>query len=281
MDNDTPYHQYLSQLQSELVVIPHNANLIGRNCPFWKVSIVPDRKEPESRFSLVVSMSRLGGDARTYYNLYRMLDSRIDVRNIPSLNPVRSNSYRPALADLVGEDDVVALQRTLEIPTNIPDNKPDWQKFFDQWMERQKQEIQKSLKSLDPTVMKLFYIDEHWLRMATGSTTEIDEDIDPTLKHEVSIQPQTSPISTTSALSSWFFRITNASIGFITADVRHHLPLAIVHELLHSHEENDNALEETNPFLSAGNYIHCISCIPEDYAHPGKCNKASHGNCHN
>lgn len=47
--------------------VKYNKDLVGKNLPIWKVSIIPDAITPEKRFALVVSMSHVGGDVHTFY----------------------------------------------------------------------------------------------------------------------------------------------------------------------------------------------------------------------
>jgi len=55
----------------------------------WRVSIVPDSKDPSARFALITSLSHGAGDGNTYYQIHNMLWGSGSGK-VQSLNPVRN-----------------------------------------------------------------------------------------------------------------------------------------------------------------------------------------------
>jgi hypothetical protein len=100
--NDTTSNTESTELFKNTMVLPNN-DLIGANEPMWKVSILPDSQRPDEKFSIVVSMSHMIGDAHTYYQIYHMLFNMDNINNkIISLNPIRLPNYLEFINETFG-----------------------------------------------------------------------------------------------------------------------------------------------------------------------------------
>ena len=65
--------------------------------PLFKVSIIPDVDDPNNRYSVVVSMSHLLGDACTYYKIWNML---LNNERIVELPPSRRQSFHSVCSNI-------------------------------------------------------------------------------------------------------------------------------------------------------------------------------------
>ncbi|GAB5364482.1 hypothetical protein AAMO2058_000974300 [Amorphochlora amoebiformis] len=70
--------------------------------PSFRVSVVRDYENPESKFALVVSLNPILGDGHTYYKVYRMLGRN---HKIESLNPERKPEAYAAMDKMLGEEE--------------------------------------------------------------------------------------------------------------------------------------------------------------------------------
>ena len=81
LTRDTPYGQLPIILKSLLV---KNANTLLdiEDGSLFRISMVPDCKDPHGRFALIVSLAHCIGDGQTFYNLQNMLDLKKGKRNV-------------------------------------------------------------------------------------------------------------------------------------------------------------------------------------------------------
>ena len=122
------YEDHHYDMYQDTIVLS-NHDLIGRNLPIFKISIVPiddatvDHVDANStdatvpymttnEYAIVMSMSHLVGDAHTYYQIYNMLffhdeNDHLSL-SIPSiirpLNPIRVSNYVSSIQDIFGND---------------------------------------------------------------------------------------------------------------------------------------------------------------------------------
>ena len=150
-DDDTqqqqhePHDDYHYATYKDGIVLS-NKELIGRNQPIFKVSIIPildqnaechdnDDKDDDdgnndavpnkattsSEYAVVMSMSHLVGDAHTYYQIYNML---LYASTIQSLNPVRISNYVSTVQDIFGNDHSSTIlnihQQQQQLPASVP-----------------------------------------------------------------------------------------------------------------------------------------------------------------
>ena len=71
----------------------------GNDTPLWNVTLVPDSKEPESRFAVVVSANHTLMDGHGFYRIYAMLSRDVE---IVALNSVRNAFVPAAIQDVMG-----------------------------------------------------------------------------------------------------------------------------------------------------------------------------------
>jgi hypothetical protein len=81
----TSYNDLLDLLAP--VLCKPSTKSVGKDVPLWKVALIPDADEPDSRFLLVVSANHSLMDGHGYYRIFNMLSS--DTEKIESLSPIR------------------------------------------------------------------------------------------------------------------------------------------------------------------------------------------------
>ena len=101
LKDSTAYEHHSEMLRS--AVVPGNTELVGQNLPLWRVSVIPDAGEWDSKFAVAVTMSHAIGDTHTYYKFYNMLhcDARVE-----ALNPVRKANLKEAINENVSKADI-------------------------------------------------------------------------------------------------------------------------------------------------------------------------------
>jgi hypothetical protein len=203
-------------------MIPGTTHLIGKNRPFWKVSVIPDTEKPDERFALVISLSHAVADIYTYYQLFHMLDQEAIVE---SLDPIRVVDTEGAVKKKLGEKESNYFYEAMsEPPIDLTDSRDE------------------------PTVFKIFYVDEDWLlKMKENRSRRRSSFFDP---DSMVPKPMTSTVSANSIISSWFFKANDASVGLIMANLRNRVDFYGVGS---SH---------------AGNYVHPLVYTPHDYDTP-------------
>lgn len=136
----TKYDEISEVLSEHGVLVENTKSIIGRNKPIFKLSIIPDADQPDQRFALVMSFSHLGGDACTYYNIFRMLDAEAPVQ---ALSPIRDHRFPNVLEQNLGEQEINYVKNQLSLERNIF----DWGKKKD-----------------DPIERRVFYVSKDFIR---------------------------------------------------------------------------------------------------------------------
>ena len=72
---------------------------VGTGAPLWQVSLVPDAREPEHGFALVVSANHSLVDGHGFYRLYGMLSGEATVE---ALSPVRKQELAARILEATG-----------------------------------------------------------------------------------------------------------------------------------------------------------------------------------
>jgi hypothetical protein len=178
---------------AEPAKVNYNKDLVGKNLPIWKVSVIPDAVTPNERFAMVVSMSHVGGDAQTFYQIYNML-----YRNAPimSLNPMRKLHVSDAVAARMG------VQETFYVKNAV--HKPYWRQLSSS-----------SDHGVDPIQTRQVYVSQQWLDDQLEQLQEGQEDGNS----DVEIL-RVTPIS---VVASWFFQLVGATVGLLGYNVRNQL----------------------------------------------------------
>jgi hypothetical protein len=136
----TKYDEFSEVLSAHGVLVENTKSIIGRNKPIFKLSIIPDADQPDQRFAIVVSFSHLGGDACTYYNIFRMLHAEAPIQ---ALNPVRDHRFPNVLEQNMGEQEINYVKNQLSLGKNVF----DWGKHKD-----------------DPSERRVFYVSKDFIR---------------------------------------------------------------------------------------------------------------------
>jgi hypothetical protein len=136
----TKYDEISEVLSAHGVLVENTKSIIGRNKPIFKLSIIPDADQPDQGFAIVISLSHLGGDACTYYNIFRMLDAEALVQ---ALSPIRDHQFPNVLEQNMGEHEINYVKNQLSLGKNIF----DW-----------------GQKKDDPSERRIFYVSDNFIR---------------------------------------------------------------------------------------------------------------------
>lgn len=180
----TPYADYEGIMEQAELTVKRNKQQFGRNSSLWRISLIPDTEEPESRFALVVSMSHLAGDGHTFYKLYSMLSSETDV---VSLNPVRRFDAVDTAKQLMGAEEYHYITKAISNPL--------WE-----WTQAEG----------NPCENCIFIISKYWLEILRleHCTSSENEHADETR------------VSDNSLITWWFFNLTRPTVGFMSYNLR-------------------------------------------------------------
>jgi hypothetical protein len=258
LQHDTPYEFYSEELKG--AIVPGNTLLIGQNKPIWKVAVIPDADEPNTKFAVLVSMSHAVGDAHTYYKIYNMLNMHVAVE---TLNPVRVANFTAAVhrnlgeaetsfvhdligggsgknADTEAKAQAAAVIAKLALDTSVSSEEGEEPTEAQSPLLRSFVQHQQETHA-KKNVMKMFYVDEEWVLRRKGRRGSVFE-ADDTASTNATV------VSANSILSSWFFRVNQAAVGMLMMNLRHRLP--------------DCNITDSD----AGNYVHALVCSEQDFA---------------
>ena len=70
LTRETKYEDFGEVFAGHDVVVRCNADLVGRNQPIFRVCVIPDAKEPNDKFALVVSLCHVAGDGYTFHKIF-------------------------------------------------------------------------------------------------------------------------------------------------------------------------------------------------------------------
>jgi len=278
---DTKYEDLGEAFAGYDVVVRCNADLVGSNQPIFRVCVIPDAKQPEDRFALVVSMSHVCGDGFTFHKIFKMLSTDCKVADIEEMNPARKHDFTDAVYELCGADEAFYVDKISRSPVWSAFNKKDDTVivraafFIDEgWVEGQKEawdkvskmndaekmllaESSRDLKSNLPAVGEDDVVEDgEDVPAASSSATESPVATSsgpqqpPPADFKVSFAAHQSAthITTNDIITSWFFRTCDATIGLMPFMLRNRLP-----------QFNDK---------DAGNYAMTIPYPRKDYHTP-------------
>ena len=169
--------------------VRHNNDLIGKNEAIFKIAIIPDELNPSNRFSLVTSMSHIGGDKHTYYQIFNMLYKGTAIW---AMNPNRKMEVIQAAFDRMGQKESFYFRNAT--------NEPMWK-------------APKFKEDIDPMQLKIFFLRPEWL----DHRKQQQEYVRSEESHPTSRQ------SDYALLASWFFRLVNAKVGLLAFNFRNFL----------------------------------------------------------
>ncbi|CAB9507680.1 expressed unknown protein [Seminavis robusta] len=196
---NTSYAECTKQLRQAGAMLPLQHELIGKNSPIFRVSIIPDAEEPTARFALVVSKTHALGDSHTFYKLIGMLD--IEKGFAQQLMVEREQSIHQMARDKMGDDALNYLSTAFKKPP-----------------------VDLTETRNEPTVMKVFHVKESWFphkhkgARRASMFAEVAQDY----------TQRNSTISENSIMASWFFRLTQADIAFMGLSLRDRLDGCLV-----------------------------------------------------
>lgn len=177
--------------------VKSNRDLVGKNEPIWKVTIIPCSDTPNTRFALVVSMSHVGGDAHTFHQVYNMLSKGTEIMR---LNPLRKYMVSEAAQAHMGRQETFYIKNAVANPI---------------WHRANSGDNNDALKTRHVYISQT-WLDEH-LEQATTEEAESVEIV---------------TVSPLSVVSSWFFQQVDATVGLIAQSVRNKLrPMCDVGDL--------------------------------------------------
>jgi hypothetical protein len=198
----TSYKDMSQQLRQAGAMLPLQHELVGKDSPLLRVSIIPDAQQPTERFALVVTMAHALGDSHTLYKIVHMLD--VAKGYAQKLIVERDHAAPNRARDKMGKD-------AFEFLTTALKNPP----------------IDMTEKRNEPTVMKVFHIKESWFtkkdrRARRGSVfAEVATDYQEQ-------DSGSSSISQNSILASWFFNLAASDIAFVGLNLRDRLDGCLV-----------------------------------------------------
>lgn len=200
--------------------VKSNKDLVGKNEPLFKVAVIPTAPQ---KFAVVVSMSHVGGDAHTFYRIYNMLSPK---NPIVALNPVRKLLVSEAIVERMGRQETFYIKNAVATP------------FF-------QRSSASNNNNDDPLQTRQVFISSKWLKKRLEREVAHKEG-DTTTSSTVEII-RVSPVA---VVSSWFFDMTNCTVGLVVDNIRNKLPNFDVTD------------------LDAGNYQTPIPLLRQDYASP-------------
>jgi hypothetical protein len=200
----TSYKEMTQQLRQAGAMLPLQHELVGKNLPLFRVSIIPDAQQPTERFAMVVSMTHALGDSHTLYSLVNMLDM---AQGFAQKLIVERDQTAPKIAqDKMGNDAFGYLHAALKNPP-----------------------VDMTEKRNEPSVMKVFHVKEGWFskkdRRARRGSVFAEVATDYQEQDTVS-----STISQNSILASWFFNLAASDIAFMGLNLRDRLDGCLVSE---------------------------------------------------
>jgi hypothetical protein len=268
LTKDTPYGSYFHVLNAAMVC--GNESLIGQNKPIWRVALIPDACEPDSKFAMLVSMSHAVGDAHTFYKVYNMLS--VD-QQAEALHAQRASNYIDSVVQSLGATEVNFVHDLINgkfhsqptdsaVDRNESQNNSDITEnsTLDTSLSSTGDSTASSLEELEPAfaesqsplissfiqhqkethsknnVMKMFYVSEEWI---VEQREKAQMDVEANIR-----------VSTNSIISSWFTRINESAVGIIMMNLRHRLPACSISD------------------VHAGNYAHAVVGNEDDFATP-------------
>jgi hypothetical protein len=191
LHRDALYENFHEMLMLHGATVPPNKSLVGKNHPILKISVIPDDLSPTERFSVVMSMSHIGGDKHTYYQLFNMLYRGA---KIFALNPVRKLAVSDAVYSRMGQKESFYVRNATK--------EPMWQPF-------QGKEVS------DPMQVKMFYFSCQWVDERKKQASKAQDENEG---FEVDMRQ-----SNYAVLASWFFGIANSTVGLLTFNFRNFL----------------------------------------------------------
>lgn len=253
LTRETKYEDFGEVFSGHDVVVRCNADLVGRNQPIFRVCVIPDAKEPNDRFALVVSMSHVAGDGYTFHKIFKFLSTDCNTADIEEMNPIRKHKFTEAVYDLCGSEEAFYVDKISRSPM--------WSAF--------------AKKDETVIVRAAFYIDESWvegqkeawekmarmeeaekLLLGNGSAKDMETNLAPVgeddevtsdgvqdmpapstqapskprplpanFKVSFASHQTASHITTNDIITSWFFRVCDATIGLMPFMLRERIPL--------------------------------------------------------
>jgi hypothetical protein len=163
-----------------------------------------------------MSMSHVGGDIFTFYRIYNMLYKGTAIH---VMNPMRKFNFAEAVVERMGKQESNYIRNALSTPLT--------------------RMISSSSGKDDLLITRHYFVSASWIeeQIAKESTESVRDALVMTL-------------SPTSVISSWFFRIAQATVGFIANNKRNLLETCDIHD------------------SDAGNYQNPIPLTEVDYAAP-------------
>lgn len=204
LKRDTHFVQYKDICADFAVKVPPAVQLIGKNLPVWKVTLVPDAVDHFSRFAIIVSQSQYIGDNYTYYKLFRMLSPQTPVI---AMNPIRHQDYREHVEKHMGAEEAYYFEKS------TPDMVDQMIDSYNKRNSEKEDNAQNKIETL------LFTISKEWLDYQTqqamleeerreettiGAEKDGDDDDDNT---------DPSSLSPAEVILSWWYNIAGADIG--------------------------------------------------------------------
>ncbi len=197
----TKYTQYNDLIADFSVKVPGTADLIGKNHPLFKVTVIPDAVDFFTQFAVVVSISHMVGDGHTYYKLFHMLSAQNPVE---TMNPIRHSDFAAQMEAHMGGSEAFYLRKT----------NPEL--------------VEETLKTASANPKK---------KVVTGDAGGVDVSretllftiskpwLDEQMKDVVQDGVDEASMSNADVVLSWWYRTSSADIGLYPHELRAVLPV--------------------------------------------------------
>jgi hypothetical protein len=247
LTRETKYEDLGKVFAGKDVIVRCNADLVGRNQPIFRVCVIPDTKEPNNKFALVVSMSHVAGDGYTFHKIFKYLSTDCAMADIEEMNPVRKHEFTEAVYDLCGSEEAFYVDKISRSPMWSAFTKKNETVivraafYIDEiWIEGQKEAWEKmskmveaekrllgnhSVKDMESNVAgdeAVAGCDQD--KPVSSNVASHQKPLPANFKVSFAAHQTASHITTNDIITSWFFRSCDATIGLMPFMLRERIP---------------------------------------------------------
>lgn len=263
LSRDTPFDEHvhlLADAHAREFKVKSNAAAIGHGDEsLWRLSLIPDANHPSKRFALVVSMSHMLGDGHTYFTIYHMLNKE---NPISTLNPKRNLLFSTDVERIMGKQEAYYIHKIAQSPLwglfQANDTIIETRVFFlnEEWVEGQKEAWAVTAAANAAAQM--------------GQSKSSDAATSGAKQYVSFASPQSAPsLSTNDIVTSWFFRLANATVGLMAYNFRGRLSTAKLEDVGNYHGGIPYTAEDfENPMLLQQSRLNARRAFADRKEHP-------------